>query len=307
MTFMKRKMATIGIFSAVITSLFTLVLLSPVRAEEKKEKPIRIKWESVEGIIKYMVQMKDAADTVVLDKTVGNNYIDFVLPPGSYRIRIGAVNKFDKVSFWTDWETIEIRKTVKQKFFANKFPAQVGLKINFGVAYNMVLPDWNNMYKDSTFDLKYLGYMMSIGYHFGDSKYVKTKNFLRFMGIEMDAQLCHYAGKDSIQFRSTLTNMIGGIGLFIKSRLDVPINFYFRLGGGVSYTLQEYTRSNLLGQQLFSNKVETLDPYLKAGVSIELNFLYALSLNVGTDYNLVFYSNRFFHALHYYAMIGFRI
>jgi hypothetical protein len=304
---MKRIITTTGSVALIVTSLVMMSALIPAYAEDKKEKPIRIKWESVEGIIKYMVQMKDAADTVVLDRTVTDNYIDFILPPGSYRLRIGAINKFDKVSFWTDWDTIEIRKTVKQKFFSNRFPAQAGLKINFGVSYNMVLPDWNSMYKDSTFDLKYLGYMGSIGFHFGDSKYINRKNFIRFMGIELDAKLCYYAGKESIQFKSNLTNITGGIDLFLKSRLDAPINFYFRIGSGVSYSKQEYTRNNLLGERLFSNKVETLDPYFKTGVSIELNFLYALSLNIGTDYYLIFYSNRFFQSLHYYASLGFRI
>jgi hypothetical protein len=306
---MKRTVKCNFISRIVIAALLAIAAVSTVLAQEKgkKEKAIRIKWEAVEGIIKYMVQMKNADDAIVLDKTVPTNYIDFLLPPGTYRIRIGAVNKFEKVSFWTDWENVEIRKVARQKFFANKYPAGIGLKINGGVSYNMLLPQWNSMYRDSAFDLKYLGYMGSIGFHFGESKYVKSKNFARFMGLELDGRYCMYAGKNSPQFKSRLTNITGGINLFIKTRLDVPINFYFRIGGGASYSMQTYTRANALGIPLINGRVKSIDPYAKAGVSIELNFLYAMSLNIGTDYYILFYNNKFFQSLHYYVMLGFRI
>ncbi|HOT43683.1 MAG TPA: hypothetical protein PLM53_04450 [Spirochaetota bacterium] len=296
-------------YRIIITALLIVAASSTLLAQEKekKEKAIRIKWAAVEGVIKYMVQMKNAEDTIVLDRTVTTNFIDFVLPPGNYRIRIGAINKFEKVSFWTEWENVEIRKGVKQKFFTNRYPGGVGLKINGGVSYNMLLPQWNSMYKDSAFNLTYLGYMGSIGFHFGESKYIKSKNFARFMGLELDGRYCMYAGKNSPQFKSRLVNIAGGLNLFIKSRLDVPINFYFRLGGGASYSMQTYTRGNALGIPLVNGRVKSIDPYAKAGVSIEVNFLYAMSLNVGTDYYILFYNNKFFQSLHYYVMLGFRI
>lgn len=306
---MKRTATKIASFLIMITALAVIAPTTAALAQEKekKEKAIRIKWESVEGIIKYMVQMKNAEDAVVLDRTVATSYIDFLLPPGSYKIRIGAINKFEKVSFWTDWENVEIRKSVKQKFFTNNYPGGVGLKINGGVSYNMLLPQWNSMYKDSAFNLKYLGYMGSIGFHFGESKYIKSKNFARFMGLELDGRYCLYAGKNSPQFKSRLTNIAGGLNLFIKSRLDVPINFYVRIGCGASYSMQTYTRGNALGVPLINGSVKSIDPYAKAGVSIELNFLYAMSLNIGTDYYILFYNNQFFQSLHYYVMLGFRI
>lgn len=306
---MKRTATKIASFLIMITALAVIAPTTAALAQEKekKEKAIRIKWESVEGIIKYMVQMKNAEDAVVLDRTVATSYIDFLLPPGSYKIRIGAINKFEKVSFWTDWENVEIRKSVKQKFFTNRYPGGVGLKINGGVSYNMLLPQWNSMYKDSAFNLKYLGYMGSIGFHFGESKYIKSKNFARFMGLELDGRYCLYAGKNSPQFKSRLTNIAGGLNLFIKSRLDVPINFYVRIGCGASYSMQTYTRGNALGVPLINGSVKSIDPYAKAGVSIELNFLYAMSLNIGTDYYILFYNNQFFQSLHYYVMLGFRI
>lgn len=277
------------------------------RDNEKSEKPLRIKWAAIEGIIKFNVQIKDASDAMVIDRTVDTNYIDFLLPPAKYSIRIGAINKFEKISFWTDWDVIEIRKSVRSKFFTNEYAANAGLKISAGVSYNMLLPPWNSRYKDTVFDLRYLNYIGSIGFHFGNSKYITPRNFLKYMGIEIEGSYCRYAGINSIQFTSSLMNVLVGPSLFIKTQLKIPLNFYLRLGGGASYSVQEYIRRTYQGIPLVSSEIISLDPYLKAGAAIELNFLFALSLNIGVDYYVVFYQDMFFQSLRYYAMLGVRI
>lgn len=303
------KLSTSYIIRAML--LFSILLASGTRLyaqeKEKSEKPLRIKWETIEGIIKFNVQIKDESDAMVLDRTVATSYIDFVLPPAKYSIRIGAINKFGKISFWTDWDVIEIRKSIRSKFFTNNFAAEVGLKINGGVSYIMLLPPWNSQYKDTSFDLRYLNYIGSIGFHFGNSKYIKPDNFLRYMGIELDVSYCKYAGINSIQFRSDLMQIIAGPSVFIKTQLKIPLNFYFRIGGGASYSVQEYTRSTYQGFPLISSKIVSLDPYAKVGGSIELNFLFALSLNIGADYHIIFYRDKFLQSLRYYAMLGVRI
>lgn len=278
-------------------------------AEETQSKPIRIKWESVEGIIKFIVQIKDLSDAVVLDKTVDVEYIDFTLPPGKYLIRIGAINKFEKLSFWTDWDQIEIRKYEKSKFFSNEYPAKVGLKISAGVSYNMILPPWNSLYKNSSFDLNYLNYFGRIGFHFGNSKYVKAEGFMKYFGIELEGSYCRYAGTGNkfSQFQSKLLTITGGPNFFIKTNLKIPLNFYLRFGGGASYSFQEYTRRSIYGYPYQTGTVKSLDPYARVGGAIELNFLYALSLDIGADYYITFYQDEFFQSLRYFAMIGFRI
>jgi hypothetical protein len=304
----KNNLTCIIVFLLAVT--FAIVSgAGRAQAQESKAKPIRIKWESIEGIIKFIVQIKDQSDSVVLDKTVNVEYIDFTLPPGKYMIRIGAINKFEKVSFWTDWDEIEIRKYIRSKFFANEYAAKVGLKISGGVSYNMILPPWNSLYKDSAFDLRYLNYFGIIGFHFGESKYVKSDSFLKYMGIELEGSYCRYAGKGNqfSQFQSKLLNITGGPNIFIKTMLKVPINFYFRIGGGAAYSFQEYTRRNLYGQPYQKGTVKSLDPYARVGGAVELNFLYALSLDIGVDYYVTFYQDEFFQSLRYFAMIGVRI
>jgi hypothetical protein len=281
--------------------------LNHAYAQEKKEKPVRIKWESVEGIIKYRILIKDSEDTVLLDRTVETTFIDFILPPGKYMIRIGAINKFEKISFWTDWEDVELRKSIKTKFFTNDFAAKTGLKVSIGVTYNMIFPPWSSLYRGSGLDFQYLNYIGIIGFHFGNSQYIKQDSFLRFMGIELEGSYNHFDGKNNIQFASKLLNITGGPNIFIKTNLKIPLNFYLRAGGGVSYSIQDFTRRTFQGYPLSKGSIKSLDPYAKVGVSMELNFLYALSLDIGADYLFIFYQGKFFQSVRFIAMLGVRI
>jgi hypothetical protein len=302
------KIATTTLLAAIF--LLALGLVSANAEEDKKEKPLRIRWESVEGIIKFTVQIKDSSGEIVLDKTVDSNYVDFVLPPGKYQIRIGAINKFEKLSFWTDWDSIEIRKSIKSRFFTNDFAAKVGLKINAGIAYSMLMPNWNSKYNDSLFNLKYMPLFGTIGFHFGNSKYIEAKNVLKYMGIELDGSYCRYDDKHNITFKSSIMQVTGGLNLFFKTQLKIPLNFYLRFGGGVAYSYQKFTKYNISSGIPFAyqyGNVKSLDPYAKVGVSMEINFLFAMSLNLGVDLINVFYRDEIFMGLRYYAMVGVRI
>jgi hypothetical protein len=241
---------------------------------------------------------------------VDTNFVDFVLPPGKYLIRIGAINKFEKLSFWTDWDSIEIRKSAKSRFFTNDHAAKLGLKINGGIGYSMLLPNWSVKYKDSGFNLKYMPVFGTIGFHFGNSKYIEAKNAVKYMGIELDGSYCRYDDKPSMLFRSSVMQITGGLNLFFKTQLKIPLNFYIRFGGGAAYSDQSFTRYNIstgIPIPYQSGKVKSLDPYAKVGVSMELNFLFALSLNVGADFMAIFYRDEIFMGLRYYAMMGIRI
>jgi len=296
------------------TLLATLCIISfginGAFGEEKKEKPLRIRWENVEGIIKFTVQMKDEAGTVLLDKTVDTNYVDFILPPGKYQIRIGAINKFEKLSFWTDWDSIEIRKSVKSRFFTNDHAAKLGLKINGGIGYSMLLPNWSGKYKDSGFNFKYMPVFGTIGFHFGNSKYIDPKNAVRYMGIELDGSYCRYDYKHNLLFQSSVMQITGGLNLFFKTQMKIPLNFYVRFGGGAAYSYQSFTKYNIrtgIPIPYQSGKIMSIDPYAKVGVSMEINFLFTLSLNLGADFTTIFYRDEIFMGLRYYAMMGVRI
>jgi len=86
-------------------------------ANPSGDQRLRIVWDEVEGAVGYEIQIKNSTDSFVLKKVVDSNFIDFSLSPGGYKIRIGAMNKFRKIGSWSDWENIEIKKTITSKLF----------------------------------------------------------------------------------------------------------------------------------------------------------------------------------------------
>jgi hypothetical protein len=297
--------------TANLTAFLLLVILSvlSVSARASEEvKPLSITWEKIEGHDKYKVQITDSGGSIVLDKTVATNHIEFILPVGVYKIRIGAISVFDKISFWSDWDMFEIRQPEKWEFFTNDYVEGVGLKISAGMSYDKILPKWNRFYYDT------FGYRCIIGLHFGNSKYIKPTGFMRFAGIELEVGYRRYNDRDRKNplFHTDIKNLTGGVNFFVKTNLKIPLNFYIVVGGGISDTELKYKRYN---PSLFSKAPipiqrgtrKTLDPYGKAGAGIEFNLLYALSLDIGADYFTIFYRDKFFSGLRYHALIGVRI
>ena len=295
----------------IITLCCAMLLTSLSQAahgsDGKSDKPLRIKWQAVEGVSRYHVEILDESGATRLTKTVDDNVIEFSLPPGRYRIRIGAINKFEKLSFWSDWEDFEIRKSKPSKFFSNDFPAGVGVTIRGGVSYHMLLPPWNSVYRNSSFTMKYLGFYGSVGFHFGDSKQLKVESFLKYTGIELEAGICRYRDRFDPYFQTSLMTVNGGPVFFLKTRFPIPLNFYLRAGGGLSYIEQRYRRFNVNGLPIQQGSVRSSYPYARAGVAAEFNFLYALNLSLGVDYFIIFIPDSFFSYVRYIAMVGVRL
>ena len=286
-------------------SLLALVIIfaSVAQAQARETaKPLRLVWEAIEGYEKYQVQIMDASGNIVLDRAVDANYVEFILPLGAYKFRIAAINKFDKIGFWSDWDTFEIRQKIKYEFFTSDYVERVGLKISGGAAYTMLLSPWNKLYHDT-----YNNYILTIGFHLGNSKFFKSSNFLRFTGIELEGCYSLLHNKKSIILSSSLKNLSGGLNLFIKTNLKIPLNFYLTAGGGINITEQQNLRYYFNVDLPLKAIVKSQDPYGKVGASVELNFLYALSLNVGADYYMIFYRDKPLSSLRYFALVGVRI
>jgi hypothetical protein len=271
-------------------------------AEGKSPKFLPIEWEKKEGVEKYQVQIEAGAGNVVLDRVVKENRIQFILPPGKYRIRIGAINTFDKIDFWGDWQNFEIRqKKGKSGFFKTSFP-KAGLLISGGMSYSMFLGPWRSLYKDG-----YQSYMGNISYHFGSIKLGEKVKFLQYTGFELEVNYALFQGKNDNIFNSSLKLIIGGVNIFFKTNFKFPINLYAKLGGGITYSQQEYERLLSLTLPYYSGSLESMDPYMKVGGAIELNFLYVMSLQLGIDNYFIFYQDEMNMSMRFYALIGFRI
>ncbi len=72
-----------------------------------------LRWKAVEGAAGYAVEIRDDSEKLVLEKRVDAAEYYFSLPPGKYRVRIGAVNRFQQVVSWSDWSSLVIKPPVK--------------------------------------------------------------------------------------------------------------------------------------------------------------------------------------------------
>lgn len=91
---------------AIVIIIMTAVL--PLAAEETRQ--VRIEWEAVKGAQGYVVQVKDGEGREVAKKTVTPSYAVIDLAPGSYKIKISALNVFLKPGSSSDWADIIVKK-----------------------------------------------------------------------------------------------------------------------------------------------------------------------------------------------------
>lgn len=75
---------------------------------DSKAGELYFDWDAVPDASGYTVQVKDADDNTVIDQRVTDHRFDFVLPPGNYQQRVGALNRFGKMSAWSDWQPFRV-------------------------------------------------------------------------------------------------------------------------------------------------------------------------------------------------------
>jgi hypothetical protein len=92
----------------ILTCLAVLIAAAPLAAAENQsgdagDGRLKIEWQEVEGANGYEVEIKNSLFRTVRRERVAGTALLFSLPRGDYRIRIGALNKFEKVGNWSDW------------------------------------------------------------------------------------------------------------------------------------------------------------------------------------------------------------
>lgn len=100
-----------------IIVLLLLSLLSGYTAsladDRKQSSKNYLRWEPVEGAVSYAVNIKNSDGEIILDIKVKAAEYYFSLEPGKYQVRIGAVNRFERVVSWSDWSSLVIRPPVQ--------------------------------------------------------------------------------------------------------------------------------------------------------------------------------------------------
>ena len=103
--------------------------------EGRQENPnlptlsVLMEWTSVKIAEEYIFQVADLQGRVLIDqKGLKDSKVEIKLKPGRYQRRIGIVNKFGKVSFWSPWENFKLVKTedpeIKELTLGDHTPGQ---------------------------------------------------------------------------------------------------------------------------------------------------------------------------------------
>ncbi|MCB1140490.1 MAG: hypothetical protein KDK23_17155, partial [Leptospiraceae bacterium] len=80
---------------------------------------VLMEWTSVKIAEGYVLQIADEQGRLLLDlKDLNDPSVTIKLQPGRYQRRIGIVNKFGKLSFWSPWENFRLVQT-KEPRIAN--------------------------------------------------------------------------------------------------------------------------------------------------------------------------------------------
>lgn len=72
---------------------------------------VALEWTPVKDVKGYIIQIARPDGTVILQRKTRNEKINLRLQPGLYKRRIGLVNKFDRTSVWTQWESFSILRS----------------------------------------------------------------------------------------------------------------------------------------------------------------------------------------------------
>ncbi len=258
----------------------------------------RINWGDVKGAVKYEVQISDLTGKILVKDTVEKSQFDFVLPYGTYRVRIGAVNKFGDMGSWSDWANISLKKPAKEPPKKETVYTDMSLKIGIGGSYFQLLSkNWNSLY-DNSFNSAII--------HLS----ICPLNFFifRYTGLELEGSFVEFKSKeDQWRIETSMNDIFVGGNLLIMTKFSYPINLFLRCGGGVAYTEQEYEKIDENNDNFggpIKDKLVSKDLYYKAGFSVEYRFMPNLYLESGADYYYIDFLTSDLKTVRYFLIIG---
>ena len=285
-------------YIAAIIALLTAELTA--NQESKEKKTYRLNWEEVEGAIRYQIQIEDRG-TIVLDKEVDSNSAAFAITPGKYRIRIGAINKFEKVGSWSAWEEITVAESeYYDRFSRGRDLFGLGIKVSAGISYFQLQSAWNSVYQNSS-----IGLAVTVAYPLGHLSPFRSYGILRYTGLEIETNRATFSGKDDPnRIQSDLNSTFTGANIYYMTNLQLPVNLLIHIGTGIVFTQQEYEKLDGSGKTAV---LTSQDPYYKVGLSLEFSPFRSYFLQGGVDYYLVRYQDEALKSLRYCCLVGVRL
>jgi hypothetical protein len=286
-----------GKINAVIILSFLMILFSSgADAADPPAEKSRINWEPVKGVLQYEVHIKDSLNRIVIKETTDKTLLEFSLPPGKYKIRIGAITKFDSTGSWTDWDDIEIKsKKPDTSMLHGSGFLSLGIRIGAGVSYNQIIDENKDRFNDAL-----PGLTAILSYSPGYLPVLRSFWFMKLFGAEFEFNQVKYSGK-SVLPKSNLSQIMIGGNLYFTPNFDFPLNPIFRIGAGSVLTKKTYDKNITAASYLDK---ESTDTYFKAGMSLEWRFIAAIYVEVGFDYTIARYISSDFTNMKYFVLLG---
>jgi len=268
--------------------LFLIILFSGILfadADLDKKKKLKIKWHENDNAIGYEVQIADEYYKILIKREVEENSLEFNLPPGKYRIRIGIINVFHKIYQWTEWKSLKIEKKDVSEIKTSVFKS--GIFFGGGFSYLYIFPDFNAFYNHS-----HNSAILSIGYNLRRINFLNA--FFFYTGVELDSTFVKFRGKNIPQEkRIDVTNIIAGGNIYIANWFSPQIGLFIRSGGGLVYTQSEI--------------FESQDPFYKIGCSLKYFIFNSFYIESGIDYYVLKYIGNDFTTIRYFCLFGVRL
>ena len=257
---MERVKKSCLLTALILAALWSFTAHAATLDQSSPEQTLTLKWEAVEGAVAYIVQIVDQNGAAVLERTVPSAALDFYLPQGDYRLRIGVINKFEKFWYWSDWEDIRVVKRTLSQIILH----MVGLRISAGPVYSRVMSPWDRYLANS-----FSGASLNLGVY-SDYRY------LRWFGLELDLAGAHYRGGGDL----AVGNIMTGGGVVVKTAFNFPLNALLRAGGGVAFTRLAYPDPFTGKEVLLWDSY----PYYKAGAALEFRFYGDYFIEAGANH-----------------------
>ncbi len=272
------------------------------KKKAEKRKTVRINWSIVPGANGYRVQARDRYGRSILDSTTEKTYYETYLDPGSYKIRIGSINKFGKVETWSEWSQLTVRESRERRTITVE---TYGPKIGIGYAVMQVLPEWDNVYKNN-----YTALLANIRFGFFNIKPAAKYSFFKHTGLELEFTYAEFLGRSSLyRVESTLETMNVGGNIFYRTHFKAPVNIIVRTGSGLTLSNLKYARYTLHKYyKIDEANRRSRDVYGKAGFSLEFMISQKrLFFELGADYYHIIYVDKHFMTMRYFALISAKI
>jgi hypothetical protein len=246
---------------------------------------VTIDWEPVEGATKYLVQIKDSGEKLLVDRTIADTRVSFPASPGTYRIRVGAFNIFEKLGSWSDWTGVKVVAKDSPEALPYLGMIDHGFTFSGGYQFSFIFSDFSDVYESSR-----QGWIAKIGYQMKQFDLFATMPVVRNMRLEADISNRIFTNRDSIRDYDISLNITSlMLAVAYVTDFDFPLNLALRIGGGAAFTSQQLKSKDPTVSINMPSQLTSTDPCYLFSASLVLETGINIFIETGAGAFLVDY------------------